>query len=70
MVRPVAFRFRFRVGVAFGAVTILSHFTTFMSILGVVFAPVAGIVIVEYCLVKTWRSDLSGSEGMPASAPR
>ncbi|HEY1824195.1 MAG TPA: cytosine permease [Trebonia sp.] len=57
-------------GSVLAAAGILNHFTTFLSILGVVFPPIAGIVICEYFLVKTWRRDLSGTAGLPATAPR
>jgi cytosine permease len=57
-------------GSALAAGGILNHFTTFLTILGVVFPPIAGIVVAEYFFVKTWRRELRQSEELPAAAPR
>lgn len=57
------------VGSVLAAAGILNLFTSFLTVLGVVFPPIAGIMIAEYFLVKTWRKDLL-SVGVPPTAPR
>ncbi|WP_066906565.1 purine-cytosine permease family protein [Millisia brevis] len=59
-------------GTALGAAGILNSFVSFLTLLGVVFPPVAGIMVAEYFVARTWRRDLeaSGASGaLPASAP-
>jgi len=61
------------VGSVLAAAGILERFTDFLSLLGVTFPPIAGIMVAEYFVVRTWRRDLDASraEGaMPAAAPR
>jgi len=61
------------VGSVLAAAGILERFTDFLSLLGVAFPPIAGIMVAEYFVVRTWRRELDASraEGaMPAAAPR
>ncbi|MDQ1084961.1 MULTISPECIES: cytosine permease [Microbacterium] len=61
------------VGSILAAAGILSQFTGFLIILGVVFPPIAGIMVAEYFLVRRWRGELDASraEGrLPSTAPR
>ncbi|WP_295842314.1 cytosine permease [uncultured Microbacterium sp.] len=61
------------VGSILAAAGILSQFTGFLIILGVVFPPIAGIMVAEYFIVRRWRGELDASraEGrLPATAPR
>ena len=37
--------------------------------LGVVFPPIAGIMVAEYFVVKRWRRELSDAENIPATSP-
>jgi cytosine permease len=58
------------VGSLLAAGGILANFVGFLSVLGVAFPPVAGIMIAEYFVVKTWRSELSAAgSGMPKDSP-
>ena len=60
-------------GSALAAANILGHFISFLSFLGVAFPPIAGIMIAEYFIVKTWRSDLEESHALgrvPVDAPQ
>lgn len=58
-------------GSILAAAGILNLFTSFLTVLGVVFPPIAGIMIAEYFFVKTWRNDLTEeAEGIPPTAPR
>ncbi|ONI78059.1 cytosine permease [Actinosynnema sp. ALI-1.44] len=45
-------------GTGLSAWGILDHFTVFLTWIGVVTPPVAGIVIAEYFVVRTWRAQL------------
>ncbi|GAB3488209.1 purine-cytosine permease family protein [Flexivirga lutea] len=61
------------VGTVLAAAGILGHFTEFLTTLGVVFPPIAGIMIAEYFVVKVWRKDLDATREtgeLPANAPR
>ncbi|MDQ1124638.1 purine-cytosine permease family protein [Microbacterium trichothecenolyticum] len=61
------------VGSILAAAGILSQFTGFLIILGVVFPPIAGIMVAEYFFVRRWRGELDASraEGrLPSTAPR
>ncbi|WAC69567.1 purine-cytosine permease family protein [Microbacterium sp. SL75] len=61
------------VGSILAAAGILSQFTGFLIILGVVFPPIAGIMVAEYFIVRRWRGELDASraEGrLPLTAPR
>jgi len=60
-------------GSILAAAGILSQFTGFLIILGVVFPPIAGIMVAEYFIVRRWRGELDASraEGrLPLTAPR
>jgi cytosine permease len=60
------------VGSALSAAGILGSFTSFLTLLGVVFPPIAGIMIAEYFITRTWRSDLDATRAvgqLPAYAP-
>ncbi|WP_433272114.1 purine-cytosine permease family protein [Actinosynnema sp. CS-041913] len=59
-------------GSLLSAVGILDHFTTFLTWIGIVTPPVAGVVIAEYFVVRRWRADLDASRAvgeLPATAP-
>lgn len=61
------------VGTLLGAFGILGQFTSFLSLLGVAFPPIAGIMVAEYFIVRRWRGDLEASRAagtLPATAPR
>jgi cytosine permease len=58
------------VGSVLGAAGILGQFSSFLSILGVAFPPIAGIMVAEYFFVKNWRRDLSAADELPESSPR
>ncbi|MGW1948564.1 purine-cytosine permease family protein [Streptomyces sp. NPDC001940] len=54
------------------AAGILDHFTDFLTILGVLTPPVAGIMVAEYFVVKKWRPQLDASRALgrlPESEP-
>jgi cytosine permease len=58
------------VGSVLAALGILTHFIDFLIILGVVIPPIAGIMVTEYYLVRTWRAELERSrDGLPATEP-
>jgi cytosine permease len=60
------------VGSALAAAGILGNFTDFLTVLGVAFPPIAGIMVAEYFVVKRWRPDLDAaraSGSLPAEAP-
>lgn len=60
------------VGSVLAAVGFLDQLQGFLILLGVVFPPIAGIMIAEYFVVKRWRGDLESSrtnDALPASAP-
>lgn len=58
------------VGTFLGAVGILSQFTDFLTVLGVVFPAVPGIMIAEYYVVRRWRNEITGTRpNVPRSAP-
>lgn len=57
-------------GSILAALGILDHFIDFLTLLGVVIPPVAGIMVTEYFLVRTWRAELSRSApNLPANEP-
>jgi cytosine permease len=61
------------VGSVLAAAGILNSFTDFLTVLGVAFPPIAGIMIAEYFVVRTWRRDLDSgkaADGVPPEAPR
>ncbi len=60
------------VGSVLAAAGILGRFTDFLIILGVAFPPIAGILVAEYFVVKTWRGELERSRAtgtLPPTAP-
>ena len=60
------------VGSVLAAAGILQKFTQFLTILGVAFPPIAGIMVAEYFIVRRWRPDLESSRDehqVPHSAP-
>lgn len=60
------------IGSVLGAAGILGRFTDFLILLGVVFPPIAGIMVAEYFVAKVWRGDLDRSRAvgqLPATAP-
>jgi cytosine permease len=51
---------------------ILDSFTGFLTLLGVAFPPIAGIMVAEYFVVKQWRPELDRSRAagtLPETAP-
>jgi cytosine permease len=58
------------VGSLLGAAGILSHYTGFLQLLGVVFPPIPGIMAAEYFVVRRWRAELTSARpGLPPRAP-
>ncbi|WP_020075195.1 cytosine permease [Cryocola sp. 340MFSha3.1] len=61
------------VGSVLAAAGILAQFTGFLTILGVAFPPIAGIMVAEYFFVRRWRGDLDATRAsgrLPEHAPR
>jgi cytosine permease len=59
-------------GSVLAAAGILAKFTDFLTILGVAFPPIAGIMVAEYFVVKRWRPGLDAaraSGAVPEDAP-
>jgi cytosine permease len=57
-------------GSVLAALGILDHFISFLTVLGVVIPPIAGIMAAEYFIVRTWRAELERSAGgLPATEP-
>ncbi|NEA40995.1 cytosine permease [Streptomyces sp. SID11385] len=59
-------------GTVLGAVGVLDSFTGFLNLLGVLFPPIAGIMITEYFVARVWRRDLDDSRAagtLPERAP-
>jgi len=60
------------VGTLLSALGILTHFISFLTILGVAFPPVASIMVVDYFILKTHRKELDESRlsgRLPAHVP-
>jgi cytosine permease len=60
------------VGSLLAAGGILDSFIGFLTVLGVAFPPIAGIMVAEYFVVKTWRPELDRSRAagtLPETAP-
>ncbi|OZM75563.1 cytosine permease [Pseudonocardia sp. MH-G8] len=60
------------VGSVLAAGGILDSFIGFLTLLGVAFPPIAGIMVAEYFVVKTWRAELDRSRAagrLPETAP-
>jgi cytosine permease len=59
------------IGSVLAAAGILNLFTSFLTVLGVVFPPIGGIMIAEYFFVKSWRRDLrDAGDEIPTSSPQ
>ncbi|MCG8927736.1 cytosine permease [Lentzea sp. CC55] len=59
-------------GTLLSALGILGHFTVFLTWVGVITPPVAGIMIAEYFVVRTWRAELETSRArgeLPTASP-
>lgn len=59
-------------GSVLGAIGILDHFTEFLTFLGILMPPVAAVMIAEYFVVRTWRTELEAAreqETIPATEP-
>ncbi|MEV5750403.1 cytosine permease [Actinoallomurus sp. NPDC052308] len=59
-------------GTVLGATGILNDFIDFLTLLGVVFPPIAGIMVAEYFVVRNWRGDLDAARAVgtvPEDAP-
>ncbi|EWM10565.1 cytosine permease [Kutzneria sp. 744] len=59
-------------GSVLSALGILDHFTSFLTVLGVITPPVAGVFVAEYYLVRRWRPGLDESRAkgeLPAQTP-
>lgn len=59
-------------GTLLSAVGIMTHFTEFLTILGVAIPPIGGIIVAEYWVVKKMRKPLDDtreSETLPKSSP-
>ncbi|MFF5261464.1 purine-cytosine permease family protein [Actinomadura viridis] len=59
-------------GSALAAAGILDHFTDFLTLLGVLTPPIAGIMVAEYFLARRWRPELDASRAtgrLPATEP-
>ncbi|NED33049.1 cytosine permease [Streptomyces sp. SID8499] len=59
-------------GTALSAVGIMTHFTDFLSVLGVAIPPVGGIIVAEYWVVRRMRAPLDATRDagtLPATSP-
>ncbi|GAB1332176.1 cytosine permease [Streptomyces sennicomposti] len=60
------------VGTLLSAVGIMTHFTDFLSVLGVAIPPVGGIIVAEYWVVRRMRAPLDATRdagALPATSP-
>jgi cytosine permease len=60
-------------GSLLSAIGIIGRFVPFLTVLGVVVPPIAGIMIAEYFVVRTWRDSLDASRQrgeLPGQQPR
>ncbi|WP_028923219.1 purine-cytosine permease family protein [Pseudonocardia acaciae] len=57
------------VGSVLAAANVIGSFATFLTLLGDTFSPVAGIMLAEYFVVRTWRDDLRQSGADETRAP-
>jgi cytosine permease len=60
------------VGSVLAAAGILGKFTAFLTVLGVAFPPIAGIMVAEYFVVRRWRGELDAARAagtVPDDAP-
>ena len=61
------------VGSVLAAAGILGQFAGFLTVLGVAFPPIAGIMVAEYFIVRRWRPELEATRAagrLPETAPR
>lgn len=61
------------VGSVLAAAGILDQFTEFLTLLGVAFPPIAGIMVAEYFVVRRWRGELDTARArgtVPDHAPK
>ncbi|SDJ37209.1 cytosine permease [Nonomuraea maritima] len=61
------------VGSVLAAAGILDQFTEFLTLLGVAFPPIAGIMVAEYFVVRRWRGELEAARArgtVPDTAPK
>lgn len=59
-------------GTLLSAVGIMTHFTEFLSLLGVMIPPIGGIIVAEYWVVKRMRKpldDTRAAETLPSTSP-
>ncbi|MEV0775063.1 cytosine permease [Streptomyces sp. NPDC050428] len=59
-------------GTLLSAVGIMTHFTEFLSVLGVAIPPIGGIIVAEYWVVRRMRrplDDTRAAETLPAASP-
>lgn len=59
-------------GTLLSAIGIMTHFTDFLSVLGVAIPPIGGIIVAEYWVVRRMRrplDDTRAAETLPASSP-
>jgi cytosine permease len=60
------------IGSVLAAAGILDKFTEFLTVLGVAFPPIAGIMVAEYFIVRRWRPELEAARlagRLPEDAP-
>jgi cytosine permease len=60
------------IGSVLAAAGILDKFTEFLTVLGVAFPPIAGIMVAEYFIVRRWRPELDAARlagRLPQDAP-
>lgn len=60
------------IGSLLAAAGILDKFTEFLTVLGVAFPPIAGIMVAEYFVVRRWRPELDAAREagrLPENAP-
>jgi cytosine permease len=60
------------IGSVLAAAGILDKFTEFLTVLGVAFPPIAGIMVAEYFIVRRWRPELDAARlagRLPEDAP-
>ncbi|MGV9908119.1 purine-cytosine permease family protein [Streptomyces tendae] len=56
-------------GSLLGAAGVLDNFTDFLDLLGVLFPPIAGIMVAEYFVARTWRSGLDETRDSGSPPP-
>jgi cytosine permease len=61
------------IGTILSAAGILDHFIDFLTTLGIAVPPIAGIMMAEYWIVRTWTAELDATRAsgrLPETAPR